>query len=174
MKVLKIILIVLSALVIVSFFIPYFSESESTKSLYNAFGDMLVYENAGVTTKELVSPSLFTFTKIYVLSWEQTTRDQAMGIFYGVLYCTVPFLGLLLLLFALVKKPIPGLIFSIFLGIAAYAIRVDFNNRNLIVNYGIGHYMLYILPVLIFAGSIVMIVLRSKDKRRRKPLTEGQ
>ena len=171
MRVTRIILILASIALIASFFLPYFArtDEESNEALTNAVEAVKPFESVDISGKDLVKPSLLTYTRIYFQGREEIFRDPTEGLIYAGLYCIIPLFGLLMLIFALCKKPIPILIFSILVGIAAYAVHWDFEARGIISTADVapatGYYLIYACVAILFIVSICMIVAKSKAKK---------
>lgn len=167
MKLSRILLILASIAVIVAFFVPYFAGGHSNSVSSN--GDQTIL-NTDVTIKEADAPSLLTYTKVYLQGGSELFRNASEGIFYAVLYIAVPVFGLLLFIFALGKKPIPALIFSILLAALGYAIHWDFTSKRIIneanSTFGAAYYMIYAGAAVAFVMSIAMIVAKHKLKAK--------
>ena len=66
MRVLQTLLILVSAALIVAFFLPYFkTETSMNTNTSSSISEMKPVESIDVTMKEINNPSMFTFVKVY-------------------------------------------------------------------------------------------------------------
>ena len=170
-KLTRVLLVLIAVATIVSFFLPYFVFDDYGKAMIELGADIKPYESVNMTGKDMSNLSLFTYSRLYFPGGKEILGSSGEGIFYGILYCLVPFFGLLVLIFGLTGKGIPSLIFSILLAGDAYLIHLDFIMRGVISNNnlttGIGYYLIYICAALMFIVSICMIVSKHKLKKRQ-------
>lgn len=169
MKVSRIILILASIAIIVAFFLPYFSSTEETKEAAEVAESIKPLDSVDITAKDLIDPSLFTYAKVYFQGREELYRNPSEGIFQAAIYCMIPLFGLLVLIFALTKKAIPAMIFSILAAVMAYLIRYDFESRRVIPNPmfqdGIAYYLCYACAAVMFISSLCLLITKSKAKK---------
>lgn len=71
---------------ILSFFVPYASlQDEDHRDSLNEFGEMEVVDDVDMTLSDMVDPSLFTLTKIYVQGVDSIWNgDEAAYIVGGI------------------------------------------------------------------------------------------
>ena len=135
-----IILGVAAVLMLVSFFLPYATA-----------GDDAMGEYANV--------SMVDFAKSYAES------EHIEYMVYVVLFGILALFTLLTVLFALIKKPIPAIVFVILASIVYLIQCWDYKERGIVpgirYEYGIGHYLFFISALSVFITSIWYLCVRN-------------
>ena len=173
MRVLQTLLILVSAALIVAFFLPYFkTETSMNTNTSSSISEIKPVESIDVTMKEINNPSMFTFVKVYFQGTDTVLQGSVgSSIFYTILYGIVPVFALLVFIYALCNVPVPALIFSIFIGGLTYAIHWDFVSRRIMENsaltHGIGWYMYFGCAGAMFLLSLFLIIAKHYYKKQR-------
>lgn len=86
------------------------------------------------------------------------------------------FFALLTLLFSILRKAIPVIIFDLLTFVVFRIIQWDFEDRGVISNSkydgGIALYIGYIGVVIVMAGAVTLLVMKIKNKKQRKVLEQ--
>ena len=171
MRITRFFVVLLALAAIAAFFLPYFVFNNAGQQPESGYEETGSLEGFNITPEEAAKPSLFTIVKGYFQREKANADEEAVSVFYIILYCLIPFFGFLIFLFGLTGLPVPALIFSALLGGTGVLIRWDFGLRSAIpsptFSFGIGYYMIFICTVLLFAASICGIA----EKRRRRRWT---
>ena len=92
------------------------------------------------------------------------------------LYFFDAFFVLLTLLFSILRKAIPVIIFDLLTFVVFRIIQWDFEDRGVISNSkydgGIALYIGYIGVVIVMAGAVTLLVMKIKNKKQRKVLEQ--
>ena len=103
---------VAAALLVVAFFLPYAAAVDEYREALGAMSANPYSETLGMSNEDLADISLFEYARIY-----SAAGELGMGDAFAAVY--VPFtvapavLGVLTLLFAALRKPIPSMVFSV-------------------------------------------------------------
>ncbi len=167
----QLIAIVVALIAIVSFFLPFISATKEYSEYLDLRADEKVYNSSDLKVGDMKNLSLFDYAKVYLQAGKEIYRDQGTGIFYAILIGLVAVLAVLILLFALGKKPVAMIIFSILLGIDFFLINWDFTDRRIMPDsnrvWGIAHYAFYPIAVILLVCGIWILVEKKKLKHQR-------
>ncbi|MGN0395718.1 MAG: hypothetical protein ACI4EF_10160 [Coprococcus sp.] len=160
-----------AVLMLLMLFLPYASATEDYEERLKKNKDEIYLEEIGMTNADVVNMSLFEFEKIYVEAASQGIYKE-ISITCIVIISIFTGCAVLTLLMALIKKPI-GIIFLDLLTMGAFkVICYDFEYRGVIpsskFNWGIVHYLVYGIGVIIFAGAIWLFIEKRKAKKLAK------
>lgn len=152
--------IVFAVLLVVAFFLPYASAVEEYRS---ALGQ-LSGNPFGVANEELADISLFEYARIYL-----NAAPETFVAVYVPLTVAPAVLGVLTLLFSVLRKPVPAIVFSVFtLGVTSL-LSWDFEDRGVIpsdtYDWGVARWVYLVAGVAVIACAIWQIVLRRRARR---------
>ena len=168
----RLVAILVSIVALAAFFLPYISSTPEYAEYLEARGTEKVYESSDLTVGDMKEMSLVEYAKVYLQAGKEMYRDAATGIFYGVLIGLLAVFTLLELLFALGKKPVPLILFSLLTGGLFYLIEWDFADRGIMPNsdrvWGIAHQLYYPCAALLLICGIWMLTAKKKTKRQKK------
>ena len=172
MRVSRIIVILAAIAVIAVFFLPYVSSTQEEKQFIEIQKNIKPLESVDMSLADFKDVSLFEFAKVYYGGGEELFGDATFGFVYTAIFCSVVFFAVLVLLSALINKPILAIIFSVLAGGMTYLINWDIRDRGGSpqdgMKWGIGYYLLYAIVVIMFICSIWMFVDKRKEKKRQK------
>ncbi len=164
-------LLAVTVLMTLSVLLPYGSaEKEYRESLLDN-ADYVIDKDLNLTAGDMVDISMVTYARVYSSASSKIFGNAGIGIIYVIFVAAIGGFSLLCVLFALLKKPIPIIIFDI-LSFAAFMIqRWDYVDRRVIpsskYDWGIGYYLFIVAAILAFALSIVMIIIKKKIKNEK-------
>ena len=126
----------------------------------------------GMELDDLEELSFFNFTRLAAYFAEEEPGMEGFEIFFYVLFGILALFSLLCLLFSLLRKGVPTLIFSIFAFLFFLLIAWIFGESVVgrSYNWGIAYYLFFVAAIGTFATSIWLIAVKSKYKVRSGPL----
>ncbi len=147
----------------VGLFLPYICAVGEMAEYIAQYPDSLEIAELDMTASDLKEMSMVSVSKIASFTYSESEG----ALFNGI---TVAFCVLLAvcLLFVILKKPIPVMIFSVLtygaFAFHNFATKMDFFRGG---NYawGIGYYMITVASVVVFACSVWMLVKKIKAKK---------
>lgn len=158
-------------LLLITLFLPFASANESHKERLMSYPDAIYSEEAGMTNKDAVDISLVEFIKIDSAAVE-TGLSEKTAIANMVVIIAFAVFVVLTLLFSILKKPIPILIFDIISFAAMQLIKFDFEDRGAVpsssYDWGIAHIICYIGIVIAAVGAVLLLIAKIKNKRSAK------
>ena len=169
----SIVCIVSAVMLLVSLFLPY-------ASLKKDYADDILSEPAyevysgkyKVTSHDLVKVSLFKFTRVYSTYGKEIFRDPINSVFYVVLFSLFSLFGLLILLFAALRKPAPIIVFDCLLFIVFLINNKDYSMRGVVpgnrYDFGVAHTLYFVFLAIIFVSAVTMLVMKMMIKRENK------
>ena len=162
-----------SLMLVVTLFLPFASATEDYKERLEEYSDSMYVEELDMTNEEAINISLFEFARIYSVAAEMG-MSKGVSIACMVIIAAFGAFALLTLLFSVLKKPIPAIIFNL-LAFAVFRItKWDFEDRGVIPNsnydWGMAQYICYIGIVVVMVGAVALLVVKIKDKKQRKAL----
>lgn len=162
-----------SLMLVVTLFLPFASATEDYKERLEEYSDSMYVEELDMTNEEAINISLFEFARIYSVAAEMG-MSKGVSIACMVIIAAFGAFALLTLLFSVLKKPIPAIIFNL-LAFAVFRItKWDFEDRGVIPNsnydWGMVQYICYIGIVVVMVGAVALLVVKIKDKKQRKAL----
>lgn len=162
-----------SLMLVVTLFLPFASATEDYKERLEEYSDSMYVEELDMTNEEAINISLFEFARIYSVAAEMG-MSKGVSIACMVIIAAFGAFALLTLLFSVLKKPIPTIIFNL-LAFAVFRItKWDFEDRGVIPNsnydWGMAQYICYIGIVVVMVGAAALLIVKIKDKKQRKAL----
>ena len=163
--------LIFSILLVVCLFLPYSTATESYAELLNSYSDTVIYEEIDMNAKDVVNVSLFEYYKIYTNVGAEFFGSASFASFYAGLIVVIGAFSLLTLLFSVLKKSIPTIVFSV-LSFATFYIQCwDYSDRGVVPseNYdlGIGCYLFYIASIAVLVGAIWLLICKKNEKKAR-------
>lgn len=158
-------------LMLLMLLLPYASATEDYEERLMKYEDEMYVEEIGMTNADAVNISLLEFVRIYS---EAASQGMHKDISIACIVIISIFAGcaILTLLMTLIKKPIGIIIFDLLTMVAFKIICFDFKDRGVIpssyFDWGIAHYLAYVIGVIIFAGAIWLFVEKRKAKKLAK------
>lgn len=152
--------VICTFLMILSIFFPYATAKEEFVAELknsNLYSSQLKIDN-----KELINPSLLTYTKIY------KALSPESAIIFGCLLAIIAFLCIMTLIFTLCKRPIAMIIFDI-LSLFLFTRTAKFQNSFINVdNYNrtITFYLFIISAIIILLCAIFLIIEKYNNKNK--------
>ena len=160
--------IVAAALLVVAFFLPYAAGVDEYREALGQMSDNPYSEVLGMSNDDLADVSLFEYVRIY-----SAAGELGIGETFAAVY--VPFtvapavLGVLTLLFAALRKPIPAIVFSVLTVALTFFLSWDFEDRGVIpsdtYDWGIARWVYLVAGVAVVACAVWQLVLRRKTQR---------
>lgn len=160
--------IVAAALLVVAFFLPYAAGTQEFRAGLTSMPVNPYSETLGMSNEELADISLFEYARIYGASGE-LGMIEAFSMLYTVLTAAAGVLGVLTLLFALLRKPIPVVVLSVLTVALSLLLNWDFEDRGVIpspsYDWGVARWVYLAAGTAAVALAIWQIVLRRQPKR---------
>lgn len=157
-----------AVLLVAAFFLPY---AAGTPEFREGLASMPVNpysETLGMSNEELADISLFEYARIYGASGELGMGD-AFAMIYLPLTAAEGVMGVLTLLFAALRKPIPVIVFSALTVALTFLLNWDFEDRGVIpsssYDWGVARWAYLVAGIAAIALAIWQIVLRRQLKR---------
>ena len=135
----------------------------------------MIYEEIEMAAGEVVNISMVEYASLYSKMSEQLFGNSGFGVFYAVLVVLIGLFAALTVVFSVIKKPIPVIVFSV-LSFAVFSIQNwDYTDRGVIpsdsYNWGLAYYIFYVAFVLLIGGAVWLIVAKAKSKKQ--PILEN-
>lgn len=159
--------IVAALLLVVAFFLPYASGTQEFREGLSSMAANPYSETLGMSNEDLTDISLFEYVRIYGASGELGMGD-AFAAVYVPLTVAPAVLGVLTLLFAALRKPIPSIVFSVLAVALTFLLNWDFEDRGVIpsssYDWGIARWVYLVAGVAVIACAVWQIVLRKQSR----------
>lgn len=166
-----IVAIVGATMLIVTFFLPFATATESYEEYLNEYSDEMYVDEIDMTNDDAVNISLFEYVRIYATAAELGISED-IAIICVVIIALFAAFAALTVLFAVLKKPIPIIVFDILSFGVFYLIKWDFEDRGVLPsrNYdlGIASAFCYIGIVIAIVGAVWLMVMKIKSKKENK------
>lgn len=160
--------VIAAALLVVAFFLPYASAVESRRETLMSAPDLVVSESLGMTSEDIADVSLFEYARVYSAASE-FGYDEEYAMLYVPLISAVCVLSVLTLLFALLRKPVATVVFSVLTVALVQLLNWDFEARGVIpsssYDWGVAKWAYLAAGVIVIAGAIWQVVLRRRARR---------
>ncbi len=171
------VLLVASFAIFSTVFLPYASATESRAEFLAVYSDEFFYEELKMTNKDVIHISMIEYANIYSNLSEAIWGDATFGIFYIVLVALIALFSLLTLLFSVLKKPIPVLIFNI-INFSVFSLQNwDYSSRGVIpsssYDWGIAYYIFFASALIILCAAIWLLISKLKIKKQAKIFIEN-
>ena len=150
-------------------FLPYGTATGERQDWIGTHPDSIIEETLNLTARDLAQVSTVEYTRIYVACADDWGFDRAEIVFYLVLLGLLLLFPLLAALCALLHKPIGAMLFTLLtFGVsciqnADYTMRGILPSRN--YDWGIAHTLWPIAAAAAFAGSVWLLVKKTRCKR---------
>lgn len=145
------------------------------KEALEKFSDSMYIEELNMTNKEAINISLFELIRIYSSETGKEISND-LSIVYVVVIAAFAVFALLTLLFSILRKSIPVIVFNILTFAVLRLIIWDFEDRGVISNsrydWGIAQYIGYIGIAIVMVGAVALLVVKKKDRRKQKTLAQ--
>lgn len=164
-----------SAILLLTLFMPFASATDEYKEALEKFSDSMYIEELNMTNEEAIYISLFEFIRIYSSETGKEISND-LSIVYVVVIAAFAVFALLTLLFSILRKSIPVIVFNILTFAVLRLIIWDFEDRGVISNsrydWGIAQYIGYIGIAIVMVGAVALLVVKMKDKKQQKTLAQ--
>lgn len=162
-----IVTIAFSLILAASFLLPFASATDEYREYLLSYPDAMNLAEINMTNADSVNISLLGFIRIYGGSASLGMFSE-LGIIYVIISC-IGLFSLFTLVFAVLKKPVPTIVFTVLSFIVFLMIKWDFTDRGIIpsvtYNWGVSHYIYYIIPALTLASAIWLLTIKIKAKK---------
>ena len=156
---------------ILSFFLPYSSATTEYRMLLEAYPDTMLYDEINLPAKDAINISMLEYAKIYMFTMD-IPFYKLISVSCLVLISLILLFSLLTLLFAVLRKPIPLLIFDILTFATFRLLCWDFMDRGIILTstyvWGASYYLYHVGAAIAFAGAIALLIIDMNAKRQAK------
>lgn len=164
--------IVGSLLLLITLILPFASASEEHKERLMSYPESMYSQEANMTNEDAVNISLVEFIKIDFAAIEVGVSEGTAIANMVVIIAFITF-ATLVLLFSILKKPIPALIFDIISFAVLQLIRFDFEDRGVIpsssYDWGIAQIICYLGIVITAVGAVLLLIAKIKNKNAKIP-----
>lgn len=154
-------------LLVVAFFLPYASGTQEFREGLSSMSANPYSESLGMSNEDLADISLFEYVRIYSASGELGMGDAFAAVYVPLTVAPVV-LGVLTLLFAVLRKPVPAVVFSVLSVALTFLLNWDFEDRGVIPSssygWGIARWVYLVAGVAVIACAIWQIVLRKQSR----------
>ena len=155
-------------LMIITVFLPYSTAIGEYKAELKTTADTVISEDLGMDSGDLINVSMFDYARIYSKLTHQMFYGKDGYIYVGFVVAILLF-SVLCILFSLLKKATPIIVFSM-LSFLVFAFQsFDFYFRDEIPNenyaWGFGYYIFYFAAALTLAGAIWLLIVKVKNKK---------
>ena len=161
-----------SAILLLTLFMPFASATDEYKEALEKFSDSMYIEELNMTNKEAINISLFEFIRIYSSETGKEISNDLSIVYVVVIAAFAVFA----LLFSILRKSIPVIVFNILTFAVLRLIIWDFEDRGVISNsrydWGIAQYIGYIGIAIVMVGAVALLVVKKKDRRKQKTLAQ--
>lgn len=155
-------------LLVVAFFLPYAAGTQEFREGLNSMSVNPYSETLGMSNEDLADISLFEYVRIYSASGDLGMGD-AFAAVYVPLTVAPAVLGVLTLLFAALRKPIPSVVFSMLTVALTLLLNWDFEDRGVIpssnYDWGIARWVYLAAGIAVIACAVWQIVLRRQSRQ---------
>lgn len=160
-----IVMLVGSLLLVTTLFLPYTSAVGDYAESLEAMPDMVVYDEADMTAADMTDVSMFDYVRIY----GSMLDTYSAGIINIVLVVIIGVFAVLDVLFSVLRKGVPVIVFSI-LGTIVFLIQNwDFTDRGVApsvrYDWGIAYYVFFAAALITLAGAVFMVVCKVQAKK---------
>lgn len=138
-----------SALMLVSLILPYITGAEGA----------------------VKSHSMISYVKLAMDMGSEYTGTDVFGALMLAMVICIGLFSALVLVFSLVKKPIPIIVFTFLAGIVFIILCSDFTSRGVVgenaLSWGVAYYMFIIGVIISFMGAVFMLIQKIKNKKMK-------
>lgn len=159
-----------AVLMIAALFLPFGTAAGEYTEYLNRYPKRYLVEEMEMTNAEGIHISLIKFFRIYY-TVAQLGVSREIGIACMVIISLFAFFAILTAICSVRKKPVPAIIFDILSFAVLQIVRWDFQDRGVIpssrYDWGIASYIAYIGIVIVFAGAVMMLAEKKKQKKQQ-------
>lgn len=169
-----------SLMIIAAFFLPYTSATDNYKVYLENNPDEMYAEEISMTNENAVGISMLEYARIFGFATEMDDEwSQEVGIADLTVIVSIGLFSLLTLLFSLLKKPVPTIIFNLLNFGAFRLLSWDFEDRGVIpsgnFDWSISYYLYHICALIVIAGAVWCLVtkIQAKKEARKTQIPAG-
>ncbi len=163
-----IVALVAAALMVVAYFLPYASATQDYRDALMTMPDYVQSDELGMTNADIADMSLFEYARVYAAAGDLGARTAFTAVYLPLLVGAVA-LPVLALLFAVLRKPVPVIVFSVLAVALLQLLNWDFEDRLVVPNssydVGIARWVYLAAGIAAIAGAVWAIVLRRQARR---------
>lgn len=168
-----IILLSIVLISIASFFLPYASVDGERREWLNKYPNAMYASEINMTNSESADLSLVEYFRMYLYGLSNLSGvNQQISVICVVLLSLLAVNTILLLLFVIIRKAVPCIVFSILNTGVFAAFSWDLADRGVIdgspYSFSVAFYLIILSMLLLFAGAIVAIVFKKKEKKEQQ------
>lgn len=153
-----------NALMLLCIFLPYACAAKD--SSYRTYPDEM---SDGVRAGDLADPSMIKFVTLYNKLKDSVSNGSSIAAIVTVIVVAIAVVAIAALVFALVDKGIPVLVFDIIAFVLFLLLNWDFTDRGVVpsddYSWGAGYYLFFVAVIVAVVGSIWMIVAKRQAKK---------
>lgn len=162
--------IVAAAALVVAFFLPYVAGTQEYREKLSALSVNPYSETLGMSNDDIADLSLFEYVRIYS-SATKLGMPEVFETVYVPLCVAPAVLGVLTLLFSLLRKPVLTIALSVLTIGMTMLLNWDFEDRGVISNgtydWGVARWLYLVAGLVVIACAVWQIVLRRQAKHER-------
>ena len=162
---------VAAALLVVAFFLPYASATPEFREGLGSLSVNPYFETLGMSNDEIADLSLFGYARIYSAAGNLGMPEEFVAV-YVPLTVAPAVLGVLTLLFAALRKPIPATVFSAVTVAMVSLLNWDFEDRGVIpsdmYDWGAARWVYLIAGITVIACAIWQVVLQKRARKNKE------
>ena len=159
--------IVAALLLVAAFFLSYASGTQEFREGLSSMSANPYSETLGMSNDDIADLSLAEYVRIYSAAGELGMPEEFATV-YVPLTVAPAALGVLTLLFAALRKPIPSAVFSVLTVSLTFLLNWDFEDRGVIpssnYNWGIARWVYLVAGIAVIACAVWQIVLRKQSR----------
>lgn len=159
--------IVAALLLVAAFFLPYASGTQEFREGLSSMSANPYSETLGMSNEDLADISLFEYVRVYSASGELGMGDAFAAVYVPLMVAPAA-LGVLTLLFAALRKPIPSVVFSLLTVALTFLLNWDFEDRGVIpssnYDWGIARWVYLVAGIAVIACAVWQVVLRKQSR----------
>ena len=173
-----IVTLVAALIMVLCVFLPYASAKKDYAERLDEHPDVMIISDMEMTAKDVKHLSMAEYANIYYTMRNELWRDPANGVFLAVLVGLIGGFSLITVLFALGRKPVPAIIFTL-LAYGVFALQnYDYTDRGVIpsssYDWGLGYTLFPIAAIVVVIGAIWMIAKKSSFRQEVRMDTPAQ
>ncbi|MBE6651084.1 MAG: hypothetical protein E7613_07205 [Ruminococcaceae bacterium] len=158
-----------SLLLILVTFLPFASANEEHKDYLEEYSGNMYVQEIDMTNEDAVDISLYEYGRIYAAATDiEMVSDIAITCL--VIICIYGLFSVLVVLFSLLKKAIPIIVFDVLALADFLLIKWDFSDRGILPNFnynwGVAQIICYIAFAITMVGAIWLLVEKIKIKSK--------
>ena len=155
-------------LTVSTLFLPFATATPEYREYLLASPDDYYAEEIGMTKRDAVNISLFEFWRMYAAAYRLGLSETIALVCLIIISVFAGFV-LLTLLFVVLKKATPAIIFDILSFAVLRLIRWDFSDRGVLPDsmhdWGIASLIAYVGMIIVIVGALLLLIAKVKAKR---------